>query len=548
MHLKRILSLCCCGVMALQLMAAGPESARTGEIASPPAAKPPAIAKQLEELRQKIADQEKEIERLQKSVTEQRALLESTAKAVAATALGNNINAGLAPPALQTAGAASTDTLHPFSLSPAARATQSAEKSPLSFRIGNADFKPFGFMDLTFVSRSTNTGSGIGTGFGSIPYTNSPQGHLSENNLSAQNSRIGLQIDSTVLGGKVLGYLETDFLGNQPANVWVTSNANTLRMRNYFVDIRKGIWEVMGGQDWSLTTPGKSGVSPVPSDIFYTQNMDTNYQVGLPWARQAQFRVALHPNNHFALALSLENPQQYIGGVGVSLPSDLSSTLSGQFNDGTTNYKAASVHPDVILKAAFDAKPAGLHQHLEAVGFVRSFKDYTGTTHTTTGGGGELNGNFEIFKNFHLIANTFFSDGGGRYIYGLGPDLIVRPDGAISLVHTYATVDGFEANVTKNLMLYSYYGGAYFGKNTGIDANGKPIGFGYAGSANSSNRTIQEYTIGLQPTFWKSPLYGSLGLNLQYSYIWRNPWYVAPGNPKNAKTNMVYVNLRYTLP
>ncbi|HJY04821.1 MAG TPA: hypothetical protein VJ323_00820, partial [Bryobacteraceae bacterium] len=73
-------------------------------------------------------------------------------------------------------------------------------------------------------------------------------------------------------------------------------------------------------------------------------------------------------------------------------------------------------------------------------------------------------------------------------------------------------------------------------------------GYGYTGSANSSNRTIQEFTIGLQPTFWKSPQYGALGLNLQYSYVWRNPWFVEPGSPKNAKTNMVYVNLRYTLP
>jgi hypothetical protein len=34
-----------------------------------------------------------------------------------------------------------------------------------------------------------------------------------------------------------------------------------------------------------------------------------------------------------------------------------------------------------------------------------------------------VNLNAEIFKNFHLIANSFWSDGGGRCIFGLGPDL-----------------------------------------------------------------------------------------------------------------------------
>ena len=145
-----------------------------------------------------------------------------------------------------------------------------------------------------------------------------------------------------------------------------------------------------------------------------------------------------------------------------------SGALASQFNDGTTTYKVPNLHPDIIVKAAFDAKPKGLEQHIEVAGMVRSFKYFNplpGVNHTfqTTGGGGAVNSNFELFKGFHLIENAFFSDGGGRYIFGVGPDLIVRPDGNLSLVHAYSTVDGFEANVSKNLMLYSYYGGAYYG-------------------------------------------------------------------------------------
>jgi len=36
----------------------------------------------------------------------------------------------------------------------------------------------------------------------------------------------------------------------------------------------------------------------------------------------------------------------------------------------------------------------------------------------------------------------------------------------------------------------------------------------------------------------------------QYSYLLRDPWYVnfATGQPANANNNMVFFNLRYTLP
>jgi len=43
------------------------------------------------------------------------------------------------------------------------------DASPLSFRIGVADFTPFGFMDFTTVHRSTNVGIGISTNFVGIP-------------------------------------------------------------------------------------------------------------------------------------------------------------------------------------------------------------------------------------------------------------------------------------------------------------------------------------------------------------------------------------------
>jgi len=421
---------------------------------------------------------------------------------------------------------------------------QDPTAAPLSVKIGSMEFTPGGFLDLTSVWRSTNVGSGIGTSFGNIPFSNTPAGHLSENRLSAQNSRVALKVSGHRGDTSVTGYLEADFLGVTPGNFNVSSNSNGMRMRLYWVDVQRGKWEVLGGQSWSMLTPGRKGISPNPSDIFYSQVMDTNYQVGLVWSRQAQLRVVYHPNDHWTAGVSFENPEQYAG-AGAVLP----SFASGSFDTGSSN-ATANLHPDIIAKVAYDTKVGGKAMHVEAAGVMRSFQFFDSATsmkNSATGGGISVNANLELFKNFHVIANTFYSDGGGRYIYGLGPDLVVRQNGTISLVHSGSGIGGFEYQISPNWLLYGYYGGAYFQHN--FDLSGTtPVGYGFPGAPGSNNKSIQEGTAGITHTFWKDNNYGALQLITQYSYVVRNPWSVTPGSPKNAHTNMAFVDLRYVLP
>src|SRR5207244_7754899 len=96
--------------------------------------------------------------------------------------------------------------------------------SPLAIHVGDSDLLIGGFMDATAIMRSTNHGSGIGTSFGTIPFSNTPQGNLSETRFSAQNSRLTLTATSKVGSASMKGYIEADFLGNAPANLNVTSN------------------------------------------------------------------------------------------------------------------------------------------------------------------------------------------------------------------------------------------------------------------------------------------------------------------------------------
>jgi hypothetical protein len=472
-----------------------------------------------------------------------------------------------------TSAAITPVSISPNAATKLAAPDQNENKAPLSFKIGSAEFTPGGFLDFTALYRSTNVGSGIATAFGSIPFNNQlPQGGLSETRLSGQYSRLSLKVDTHLTDSTSLtGYVETDFLGFQPANAYQTANSDSLRLRVFWADVQHGKWEVLAGQEWSLLTPNRVGLSPLTPDVFVTLDEDPNFQVGLTWARQAQVRVVYHPTTNWAIGLSLENPQQFVPGS-VVFPSTFFST---QFDNGSGSTSAASsatntavpnLHPDIIVKSAFDAHPAGHSLHIEVAGLLRSFRDLndltaSAATDTITGGGGSLNVNYEIIHNLHIVANTFYSDGGGRYIFGLGADVVVKPDGALSAVHAGSGVGGFEYQTTPHFMFYGYYGGAYFQRNYGFLAATSTsscdgvsgftcVGFGFPGSANTSNRAVQEGTIGVIPTLWSNENYGRLQIITQYSYLVRSPWSIlsTPGNPKNAHTNMVYLGLRYILP
>lgn len=430
-----------------------------------------------------------------------------------------------------------------------------AESSPLQLKVGDAYITPVGFMDFTSVYRSHAAGGGIGTNFGSIPYGNVFQNKLSEERLSMQNSRVGFRVDAMVKGAHVIGYLETDFLGNNAANVAVTSNPNTMRSRLYWVDVSKDSWEVMAGQSWSLMTPNRTGISPLPGNIFFSQNIDVNYQAGLVWGRIPELRFVFRPSDKVAFAIALDNQEQYVGGSGgggtPNFPSNLAATYpGGQLNNGNTTLNAPQAFPDTILKLAFDPSKKA---HFEIGGVLREFRVWNPNNnnhYTTAGGGGFLNFNFELLPGFRVLTNNYWSDGGGRYIFGLAPDLVARADGSLSLVHSGSTVTGFEFT-HKNTLIYGYYGGVYIGKNVIIDTTAaKPalVGYGFTGSGNGQNRTIQEGTFGFNQTLWKDAKYGALNFMGQYSYLARNPWFIATGQPEDAHLNMLFFNLRYTLP
>ncbi|MDE3178108.1 MAG: hypothetical protein KGM47_00495, partial [Acidobacteriota bacterium] len=55
---------------------------------------------------------------------------------------------------------------------------EESKGSPAARKIGSATLTPFGFVDATAFFRTRNLGSGIGSSFGSLPFSNTVQGHM----------------------------------------------------------------------------------------------------------------------------------------------------------------------------------------------------------------------------------------------------------------------------------------------------------------------------------------------------------------------------------
>ncbi|OAF18240.1 hypothetical protein [Bradyrhizobium neotropicale] len=441
-----------------------------------------------------------------------------------------------------------------------------------SIEVGGFEIAPVGYLALTGVSRNTNAGTATTTNFGAIPFNNTIQGNNTETRLSAQNSVLGLRAHGNIRGVDLTGYFEGDFNGNDPANVYVNSNSHTFRMRLAYADVKAGQFETTFGQTYSWLTPNRYGMGPDPSDIFLTNNIDQNYQVGLPWARQAAAHFAWHATPNFTIGAGVENPQQFTNNE-VVFPTAFNAQLQNQFDNGA-NPGTPNRIPDVVAKAAYDSDVwSGTRLHLEAAGMWRHFRvnnlvqgapDFG--WHDANGWATTVAGNLEFFNTFTLVGNAFWSAGGGRYLGALGPDVVALPTGpagmhdiALSTVRSHGFLGGFEWRVLNPTVLSAYYGQAYFDRNYAVDTTSMApvqpyIGFGFPGSltipgsANSNNKQIEQWTLDLKHTFWADPQYGAITGLAQYSYLRREAWFVANGAPPEAHTHLFFTELRYQLP
>jgi hypothetical protein len=419
--------------------------------------------------------------------------------------------------------------------------------------IGPARLRIGGYLGVTGIYRSTNSGGGVGTSFASIPYEDRLQGNVSEARLSAQSSRISLRVDADfpepeTRFRRLSGYFEMDFSGTTPGTVAVTSTGVGFRLRQGFAEVQYGrTFFLAAGQAFTLMTAQKDQLSIWPSDLELSQAVDTNYLAGTIWGRTPQVRLTWRPSPRFNWAVSLENPEQQLGRGLVVLPVCCVSDIDAQYNTGSDELNVPNLMTDIVTRVAFNPTKSW---HVDVGGVMRVFRHTVAPyddDFKDVGGGASINARYNANAGTKLLIQSGFGSGMGRYIGGLVPDAAFRRDGSISTISTMSWVGGIEQRISPRLSLSGYYSGVNTDGDFDLDTDGNYIGFGFPGASNSNNRRIQELTGTGSYQFLQSSDRGSGQFNLQVSWLKREP--SSPGSGlASAKALLFFAQVRYNLP
>ena len=465
-----------------------------------------------------LAQQQQEIQQLQDQIRQrdravqqaQSAASDATSKADAAQAVATQQQQSVTELKNDVADMKTNNVNTATTMQEMQKTVKTATESPTALHYKGITITPGGFIAAETVTRQRGLASDINTPFNSIPYPGNALDHMNESNFTARQSRLSLLAESKVGTAKLTGYWEGDFLGTGVTSNNRQSNSYVFRQRVLFGQAAfDSGWIITGGQQWSLVTETKKGITN-RTEIL-PQTIDSQYQVGFNWARQYGFRVVKDFGGKFALGLSVEAPEATIGGRGFSsvATTDLSKATvtttgnafvfapgngGGLFNFVDTTGYSFNKSPDIIVKAAADPGWG----HYEVFGIFSAFRNRvypcgvvgTNTKDTVapttpatiacgidgstspssigafndTRNGGGFGANIRVPvlpKKLDFAVQGAAGDGIGRYGSAQIADLTLRPDGTQALIRTAHALGELELHATPKLDIYAYFGGEY---------------------------------------------------------------------------------------
>jgi hypothetical protein len=480
---------------------------------------------------------------------------------------------------------------------------KNALENPDSIHFKGITMSPTGsFLEAATVWRNRATGGDIQTAFNAIPLSAADAAHTSEFFGSGRQSRIALLAEGKMPSFTMRGYYEADWLG-----VGVTSNNNqsdsyVFRQRQLWAQYQGGAWMFTAGQQWSLATETRQGMTNRTEAL--PQTIDPAYNVGFVWERQYGARVVWNPvPDKFWAGISVENPQAlapscsastggtcptyyFLGGAGNNGGLYNGGGAPGASSSGNLASYSYNIAPDLIAKVAFEP---GLG-HYELFGIARFFRNRiypedVGTTPTSKGAyndstvGGAIGGSARVptlQKHLDIGVKGMWGDGIGRYEASSLPDMTLRTDAQMALLHGFSALGTLEWHATPRLEVYSYAGvdydfRNYFASGKGTEGYGSPYlklapclvepvpnatptaGFSPANpSCPGQTKNLQEYTFGTWYDFYRGPK-GRLRQGLQYSYVYRGLWSGTGATAGSSVTpkgidNVFLTSFRYYLP
>jgi hypothetical protein len=171
----------------------------------------------------------------------------------------------------------------------------------LRFKIGGLEVAPSGFLSSVTAARSNPANDGISTRFGDVPLSNTP----ATIGNSFRHTRIQAKTGMELGPGKLVGYVETDFLDRPPAQAF--------RIRQLYGQYDIAGWEISAGQQWSLLRPSREGIAS-DRGLMSTRVVDPAYHVGVMGQRNRQVRVTRHMGKWHA-AVAFEEGEYFTGKV-----------------------------------------------------------------------------------------------------------------------------------------------------------------------------------------------------------------------------------------
>ena len=277
-----------------------------------------------------------------------------------------------------------------------AGATPTFVTADKKFQYGALTITPGGFVAAESAFRSRTEQVDIGSGYQNIPF--GPQAGTNEFRFSARQSRIAALIEAPITPSILAaGYGEFDFLGSGATSNLNESNSFVPRIRHLYGTLDLGDYgiHVLAGQTWSLATLNSKGITP--RNEVTPPTIDAQYVPGFVWKRQPGIRLTKDFNQKLWLSVSAEEPQNTFTGCTAGVNATAVTSNAGVANlvtcdlGGNNNLNGTAVTnfslnkaPDVVAKAAYEAKLADHDVHLEGFGLYRQIYDRVAYTSGAT--------------------------------------------------------------------------------------------------------------------------------------------------------------------
>ena len=313
--------------------------------------------------------------------------------------------------------------------------------------------------------------------------------------------------------------------------------------------------------------------------------IDYGFVPGYMNARTPQIRLVKDFGKKFWIAISAENAategsancnsvvsntSSAAVGVGASVPANaaagiaggtcLANASSGYFGGAGANEQLTlNKVPDVLAKAAYEARIGDRDVHLEATGIYRDLTDYVnyGTLNAVTGYTSSSQQNTAAYgieaalvapvipKRLDLQLQGTTGRGLGRYTNSGLPDAAVTGNGALKAVGTTDAVIGLTAHVTPSFDIYGYSGFEQANREFST-IGGTTVGYGTPGNINNygcnavggtcgaQTRRVFQVTGGFLDKLYKGT-FGEVRVGAQYSYTERTS-FGATSNPTGIAT------------